>query len=1233
MATTTWTQDAGMTSPTEADNVENYSEAAEASKDAAAASATAAAGSAASASGSETTASTKATESAASATASNVSAALAMTLSTAAGASKVAAETAETNAETAETNAETAQTAAEAAQTAAEAAETGAETAETNAETSKTNAAASATAAATSATSASGSATSASTQATNAATSATQAAGSAIAAAAAQTAAETAETNAASSASAASTSETNAASSATSASTDASTATTKASEASASEVAAEAAKVAAEAALDEFTDIYLGAKSSDPTLDNDGNALSIGDQYFNTVSSILKIYNGSSWQAAALDSSGFVASTGDTMTGDLDVGGTVTADGLTVGIGDNIGVNAGNGFAIDASSNIDFTSGGVKSLRIKEGDISFYEDTGTTAKFFWDASAESLGIGNTSPQGKLEVSGDVYINGGSKSTDAALVIQAGASGTDGVTLDTSYYGGGYGPLKLKTGGTEAMRIRSDGTIRFGSGSSSSAYVLGAAPNTYNSGWGSDTDDFSTWINYAGYQGGTTRYRDFIVGDGKNQRIATFDGSSGNVGIGVVPESWLSAYTALQIGDAGSVVGSTDNSFVALGANAYLDSTNSRYEYINSDFASQYYQVDGTHVWRTAASGTADAAITFDSAMTLDASGNLLVGKTSSAFATAGIELQADAEIVVTRNGSTASFNRLSDGNILDFYKSGAHAGSIGVSGTALLFENPNTNSYIAFHANNQSTGIFYQDGTTKNLAPYTARNNEFDLGNQNGRWKDLWLSNAVRLGDASLQEINGTDPFLSGNAYFNGSTWNYLTSTDATNYYQSGGQHVWRYAASGTADGTISWSPGMTLDSSGQLLVGHTDPFSPIANGGAGVTLTGGGQIFAGHAGPPLYVNREDSDGDIAVFRKDGSTVGSIGTTPNTIYIDGGSGDTGLQFGSSTIYPRDNGSTSDGGVDLGASSIRFKDLYLSGTIEIENGTGNVGVGKDALRITTGDYNTGIGRTAGNFLTGGDNNTFLGFAAGYESTGSRNTFVGARNGTLGSGQSMTTGSANTILGGFSGNQGGLDIRTSSNNIVLSDGDGNPRVYIDDDATSFFGTTTDDFSGLNPSVISVGPVTGQNGIKVHVSSAANYVAYGAKGSNNAYYFAYMSNPSNANIGSILCSVSSTSYNTSSDYRLKENVVYDWDATTRLKQLKPARFNFIVDADTTVDGFLAHEAQAVVPECATGTHNEVDDDGNAVMQGIDQSKLVPLLVKTIQELEARITALENA
>lgn len=112
----------------------------------------------------------------------------------------------------------------------------------------------------------------------------------------------------------------------------------------------------------------------------------------------------------------------------------------------------------------------------------------------------------------------------------------------------------------------------------------------------------------------------------------------------------------------------------------------------------------------------------------------------------------------------------------------------------------------------------------------------------------------------------------------------------------------------------------------------------------------------------------------------------------------------------------------------------------------------------------------------------------------------------------------------------------------------------------------------------------------------------------------------------------VGTITSNRTSTAYNTSSDYRLKENVTYDFDATTRLKQLKPARFNFKVDADTTVDGFLAHEVQTIVPEAVSGEKDAVDVDGNIDPQGIDQSKLVPLLVKTIQELEARITVLEN-
>ena len=148
-------------------------------------------------------------------------------------------------------------------------------------------------------------------------------------------------------------------------------------------------------------------------------------------------------------------------------------------------------------------------------------------------------------------------------------------------------------------------------------------------------------------------------------------------------------------------------------------------------------------------------------------------------------------------------------------------------------------------------------------------------------------------------------------------------------------------------------------------------------------------------------------------------------------------------------------------------------------------------------------------------------------------------------------------------------------------------------------------------------------------------------ATFAGIGIKPTTNSGYDAMrFNNNGGSRIGTIACTTTSTSYNTSSDHRLKENVADMTGAIDRVKTLAPKRFNFIADADTTVDGFLAHEAQTVVPEAVSGIHNEVDDDGNAVMQGIDQSKLVPLLTGALKEaiakieaLEARVTALEDA
>jgi hypothetical protein len=114
-------------------------------------------------------------------------------------------------------------------------------------------------------------------------------------------------------------------------------------------------------------------------------------------------------------------------------------------------------------------------------------------------------------------------------------------------------------------------------------------------------------------------------------------------------------------------------------------------------------------------------------------------------------------------------------------------------------------------------------------------------------------------------------------------------------------------------------------------------------------------------------------------------------------------------------------------------------------------------------------------------------------------------------------------------------------------------------------------------------------------------------------------------------NTTVGSINVTASATSYATSSDYRLKENVIPVANAVDRLMLLNPCNFNFISDPANPVDGFLAHEAQAIVPNAVIGVKDEVDAEGAPVHQSIDHSKLVPLLTAALQEALAKITALE--
>ena len=221
-----------------------------------------------------------------------------------------------------------------------------------------------------------------------------------------------------------------------------------------------------------------------------------------------------------------------------------------------------------------------------------------------------------------------------------------------------------------------------------------------------------------------------------------------------------------------------------------------------------------------------------------------------------------------------------------------------------------------------------------------------------------------------------------------------------------------------------------------------------------------------------------------------------------------------------------------------------------------------------------------------------------------------------------------------------------------------NYMRFDVNASERMRIDSSGSLLVGTTTSAGAGGVglTGKLKVGYQGNLGGFGLESSSGLFYsggtsdgfVAINGNGANVPLYIAHTANSTTStlvsfndagtNVGGITTNGTSTSYNTSSDYRLKEDVQPMTGASDRVLALKPVNFEWIADG-TRVDGFLAHEAQEVVPEAVTGMKDAVDADGNPEYQGIDQSKLVPLLTAALQEaltkidaLETRITALEG-
>jgi hypothetical protein len=516
--------------------------------------------------------------------------------------------------------AETAQTAAQLAETNAETAETNAETAETNAETAATNAASSASAASTSASNASSSASAASTSASNASTSATNASNSA-------SAASTSATNASNSASAASTSASNASTSATNASNSASAAATSATNAAAS--------------YDAFDDRYLGSKSSNPTVDNDGNALLAGALYYNTTAPEMRVYNGTSWTfigsgasagvesfntrtgAVTLSSSDVTTALTYTPLAPSAIGTTVQAydaDLTTLGAGGSsarsfLGLVIGTDVqAYDAQlADIAGLTPSDNNFIVGNG-TNFVTESGSTAR-------TSLGLGSIATQD----ASNVTITGGSVSGITDLAIADGG-----------------------TGASDTATARTN---------------LGLAIGTNVQAWDADLDTWATKTAPSGTVVGTSDSQTLTNKTLTNPTINGFTGdtsvinigsgqvykdTSGNVGIGT-----SSPTEKLHVSSGAIRISNTSNSLLELNTNA-----GNRFGYLFGTSSSV----------QLAAESTANNVLSFSTAgaerMRITSAGGVSFGSSGTAYGTSGQVLQSNGDAaptwVTAASGATVS---------------------------------------------------------------------------------------------------------------------------------------------------------------------------------------------------------------------------------------------------------------------------------------------------------------------------------------------------------------------------------------------------------------------------------------------------------------------------------------------------------------------------------------------------------------------------------------------
>jgi len=439
--------------------------------------------------------------------------------------------------------------------------------------------------------------------------------------------------------------------------------------------------------------------------------------------------------------------------------------------------------------------------------------------------------------------------------------------------------------------------------------------------------------------------------------------------------------------------------------------------------------------------------------------------------------------------------------------------------------------------------------------------------------------------------------------------------------------------------SSNTAVGTSALTSNTTGASnqafgSGALSSNTTGNYnSAFAQQSLGSNSTGSSNTSVGYQS---LVNNTTASSNTAV----GYQAGYANTTgANSVFIgnQAGTATTTASFitavGNRAAYSNTTGTdnTAVGAVALNANTTGGYNIALGNYALFSNTTAsnNTAVGYQAGYGANGtNYSIFIGPLSGYGVSGaitGAGNTVIGPSAGASLTsGAYNTFVGP-NGQVnqGTGGLITSGSKNTIIGGYNGNQGGLDIRTSSNYIVLSDGDGNPRAYWNNNGQMY--------STANAS----------NDIIVDFINSSSSNCYGVRSrysnvspNTNSYYF-YRGQDSTATRFDVYSNGGIANYSANnvnlSDKTLKKDISLAKDYLAILNQIPVKTFLYNDQTDTDLNlGVIAQEVQAVAPELV-GTMNIGSEETPNIKLAIYETDLKYAMLKAIQELSAKVTALE--